>query len=704
MLYLLPVVLGAFLLFQVQPLIARQLLPYFGGGAAIWTACMLFFQVLLLAGYAYAHGLSKLRLRHQLQSHCFVLLLSAVALPIGLPAGFTPSASTPLLQLVSALAMSVGIPYLLLATTGPLLQQWFAQQHPRQTPYFLYSWSNAASLLALLSFPFLIEPNLSNSWQNHSWSLLYLLYLLLLCGLMLTLWRQLPTIAMEQSALQQMQIKQQHTDANQDGAAAVGAGFWLVYSELGVVFLVAITNAMTQNVAPIPFLWVVPLAIYLLTYIVAFQSTRWYQRGYAVWLLGILALIAVMMHFIGTQFDLLSQLVMYLGLLTVGCFICHAELANAKPGNSQLTRFYLMLALGGCIGSALVVFVASWLFDQFLEFPLAFIALLLTLACQQWRLSVVNAASGCYRSLSNWWQSTARRESLLALFFALLSSGLLLELNRLFTATDVYRSRNFYGVLSVKDVSINGVTERRLIDGSTSHGTQYLAVAGEHNKTQPLSYYRPGTGVAHALATLSTQKGALKVGFIGLGAGTLSAYGKPGDQYRFYELNPAVLQVAQQYFSFLADSAATISLVEGDARVSLHQELQQGQRQHFDLLVIDAFAGDSIPQHLLTLEAMTLYRQHLASDGIIAVHISNTHLNLLPLMVGTADKMGWQLGYFFSPATKQHPHQTEWVWLTANSLWLQSPATEALLSRVDLAGRSPLQWHDHYSDLLSLLK
>ncbi len=696
MLYLLPVILGAFLLFQVQPLIARLLLPFFGGGASVWTACMLFFQVLLLAGYAYAHGLSKLALRQQLQLHTAILLLSLLALPIGLTEGFSPQAEAPLLQLVVALFLSVGVPYAVLSATGPLLQQWFARQFAARSPYFLYSWSNAASLLALLSFPFLIEPNLTSLWQTRSWSLGFFGYLLLMLLLIVRLWRAEPT-------LPKITVVATPADSGQVLVGAKSRWFWLLYSALGVVFLVATTNAMTQNVAPVPFLWVVPLAIYLLTFIVSFQSTRWYQRSYALWVLGLISLIAVMMHFIGTQFNLLSQLCIYLGLLTVGCLICHAELAKAKPASSQLTGFYLMLALGGCVGSAFVAFMATWVFDQFLEFPLAFVGLLLLLALQLLSTPYAGSAHSAFsqRLLQFFWQTPARRTGFLALAFAVLSTGLLTELNSLFSKSDVYRSRNFYGVLSVKDVTLDGVTERRLIDGSTSHGTQYQNAA---TKSQPLSYYRPDTGAAHALALKSAEKGPIKAGFIGLGAGTLAAYGNAGDQYRFYELNPAVVNVAQQHFSYLSDSKAQISLVEGDGRVSLQQELTQGQAQQFDVLVIDAFAGDSIPQHLLTLEAMTLYQQHLAPDGVIAVHISNTHLNLLPLMAGTAQALGWQLGYFMTPASEAHPHQTEWVWLAANQQPLSAPQTRALLSPVDLQGKTPLQWSDQYSDLLSLLK
>ena len=701
MLYLMPVVLGAFLLFQVQPLIARMLLPSFGGGASVWTACMLFFQVLLLAGYAYAHGLSRMSLRRQFMFHSVVLALSLWALPIGLAEDFMPEPQSPLRQLVVALLLSVGMPYAVLAATGPLLQQWFARQFEARSPYFLYAWSNAASLIALLSFPFLIEPHLDRAWQTMSWSVAFFCYVLLMLLLMFRLWRLAPTLAVTPEAGKAKVALVQNVDAEPEIRHA--PWFWLLYSALGVVFLVATTNAMTQNVAPVPFLWVVPLAIYLLTFIICFQSTRWYQRSYAIWVLGLISLIAVMMHFIGTQFNLVSQLSIYLALLTVGCLICHAELAKAKPQSSQLTGFYLMLAFGGCVGSAFVAFGATWLFDQFLEFPLAFVVLLLVLALQRLQVPIVKSPTSSL-SLRLWqffWQTPSRRSGFLALAFAALSVGLLHELTGLFSTADVYRSRNFYGVLAVKDVTVDGFTERRLIDGSTSHGTQYLDEAA---KTKPLSYYRPGTGAAQALTFKSADKGRINAGFIGLGAGTLAAYGQAGDHYRFYELNPAVIKVAGQYFSYLADSKAQISLVEGDGRVSLHQELAQGQRQQFDVLVIDAFAGDSIPQHLLTLEAMALYQQHLAPDGIIAVHISNTHLDLLPLMMGTAQALNWQLGYFKTLPNQPHEHQTEWVWLSAQQQAWPTEFAGTAFSPIDIKGKSPIKWTDQYSDLLSLLK
>lgn len=693
MLYLLPVILGAFLLFQVQPLIARMLLPAFGGGASVWTACMLFFQVLLLAGYAYAHGLSRVPLNRQLQLHCGVLLLSVLALPIGLAEDFVAEPQAPLLQLVVALFLSVGIPYTVLSATGPLLQQWFAKQFSDRSPYYLYAWSNTASLAALLSFPFLIEPHLDRYWQTRSWSVAFIGYLTLMLFLMFKLWRAEPTLQLQSEAAD-------NKGPSSLSAAGKAPWYWLLYSALGVVFLVATTNAMTQNVAPVPFLWVVPLAIYLLTFIVSFQSTQWYQRSYGIWVLGLISLIAVMMHFIGTQFNLVSQLCIYLGLLTVGCLICHAELAKAKPESQQLTGFYLMLALGGCVGSGFVAFGATLLFDQFMEFPLAFVALLLLMALQL--LSTpINTTSGAIatRVMQFFWQTTWRRSGFIAFTFAVLSGALLHELNQLYSQSDVYRSRNFYGVLSVKDVMVDGNMERRLIDGSTSHGTQYQAAA---LKNQPLSYYRPGTGAAQALALKSAEKGAVNAGFIGLGAGTLAAYGTSEDRYRFYELNPAVIDVAQQYFSYLSDSKAQIELVEGDGRVSLQQEMSQGQLQQFDVLVIDAFAGDSIPQHLLTIEAMALYQQHLAADGIIAVHISNTHLDLLPLMVGTAAAMGWHVDYFMTAATPAHAHQTEWVWLSRQPQTQQESADK--VNVIDLKGKKPLKWSDQYSDLFSLLK
>ncbi len=684
MLFLITIFLGAFLLFQVQPLIAKIILPTFGGGAAVWTACLLFFQTFLLFGYLYAHLLSQLdSMKKQFKLHALILVLSLVFLPIGVLEEVTRvDNEQPLASILLLLTLSIGIPYLLLAATGPLVQRWFSLYSQEKLPYQLYSLSNIASLIALLSFPFLIEPLLTSGQQTQLWSLGYIGYVVV--GLLLI--KYLYSQTLDKQLIDEKNNHQKPINSRHH------SWLWLGLSTTGVVLLVATTNAMTQNIPPVPFLWVLPLCLYLLSFIISFHSPKWYVRWY--WLLLFIpsAIIAIFMFFIGSQFGIVTQVVLYSSILFSACMVCHGELARFKPEVSRLTWFYLVIAFGGVLGSALVAFVAKALFVQFLEFPLAIVMVFCLLAyavylSHQRVTKLVWASAG----------------------FAVFCSLALWQLNARYLQNDVFNVRNFYGVLSVKDIQTDNMNERRLIDGTTSHGTQSLNV---NERGTPLSYYRKYTGVALALEQMSLlkqQQGQqLKVGLIGLGAGTLAAYGKPGDDYRFYELNPAVINAAQQYFTYLADSAATITLVVGDGRLSLAKELAEQKAQGvnpkpFDVLVIDAFSGDSIPQHLLTVEAMALYWQHLAADGVIAVHISNSHLNLLPLMQGIAKSTEKSLRYFNTKAQSQQGHDTEWVWLTNNQALLNSGVAKVYQSEMPVI-KNELLWTDDFSHLMSLLK
>lgn len=709
MLFFITIFIGAFLLFQVQPFIAKIILPYFGGGAAVWTACMLFFQAFLLFGYLYAHLLSKCStFKKQAVVHGALLLFSLVFLPINVDNELTVlSTEQPLWSIIYLLTVTVGLPYLLLSATGPLVQHWFSLSVVGKQAYRLYSWSNLASLLALLSFPFLFEPLLSSTNQAMFWSVGYGIYCVVIMVLMIITAKQLALPVFNKRDLPEADLNKtanesfaQANPANaQDNLTQDGESYhkyqpllWLALSTLGVVLLVSTTNAMTQNIPPIPFLWILPLCLYLLSFIISFHSPKWYVRWYWLLLFIPTSLIAILMFFIGSQFDITSQVLIYSSILFSACMICHGELAKLKPNVERLTWYYLVMAFGGLLGSVLVAFVAQHVFIQFLEFPLAIIAVLALFA-----LSVYTS------------EKQVNKLVFTSGGLAIFCSVILAQLNSQYVKTDIHSARNFYGILSVKDVEIDGVKERRLIDGTTSHGTQYLSA--EHKNT-PLSYYRKDTGVAIALEQFSlinqAQGKSLTVGLVGLGAGTLAAYGKPNDEYRFYELNPAVLDAAQNYFTYLADSQANITLVVGDGRVSLANELKAAKSNQnalapFDVLVIDAFSGDSIPQHLLTVEAMDLYWQHLHENGVLAVHISNTHLNLLPLMQGLAQQTGKEIRYFKTKAATEYGHDTEWVWLTNHKELLEN--AEVVAKHTPIKSETKLVvWSDDFSHLLSLLK
>lgn len=673
MYYLITIFIGAFLLFHVQPLIAKLILPYFGGGAAVWTACLLFFQAFLLLGYCYAHFLTQMRrFKIQVTVHVILLLISLLSLPIGLSSlSDVNTLKQPLMQILVLLTLSIGLPYLLLSSTGPLVQRWLSISHSDKLPYKLYSLSNFTSLLALVSFPFAFEVYLSSAQQAYYWSIGYAVFAAVFIMLTVRYYRQ--HLGEKESVKAELVIK------TQAGTQLL----WLLLSAVGVVLLVSTTNAMTQNVPPVPFLWILPLCLYLLTFIISFHSPKWYVRWYWLVPFVFVALIAIFMYFIGSQFDIFSQIVIYSVILFSACMICHGELARLKPHVERLTWYYLLISLGGFLGSAFVAFVAQNIFQQFLEFPLAIVAVFLLLA---W--SIFNEHKKVIGQIN------------VCLLTAGVCSLALWYLNGQYVKTDVMSDRNFYGILSVKDVEINGKKERRLIDGTTSHGTQSL----EPNEANiPLSYYRKNTGVALAIEQLGKGR-SLKAGFIGLGAGTLAAYGREGDNYRFYELNPAVNDAANEYFSYLSDSKANIDTVLGDGRVSLARESSQGVQHDFALLVIDAFSGDSIPQHLLTIEAFELYFQQLSDDGILAIHISNTHLNLSPLMRGLAENSSKEIRYFKTKANNVNEHDTQWVWITNNQKVLNNSLVKAYVSRWADDADNKVVWTDDYSNLLSVLK
>lgn len=688
--YLLVVFVGAFLLFQVQPLIAKLILPYFGGGAAVWTACMLFFQAFLLAGYGYSHLLAKLRsTKLQVVLHIILLFISLLTLPIGLSGHVlsTVYSESPLFNILNQLLFSVGLPYFVLSSTGPLVQNWYASNHQGKAPYFLYSWSNVASLIALLSFPFVIEPQLSSSTQLMLWSVLYGIYVLAFIVVAIATYRG--------SLLKAIETTQPIAGANIEAGVAqvdkythdfslINALSWVAFSSLGVIFLVATTSAITQNVAPIPFLWILPLCLYLLSFIICFQSNRWYVRWYWLILFVLSSVIATFLYFIGSQFDLVTQVILYSFVLLTACMVCHGELAKTKPAPEYLTHFYFLIALGGFVGSLFVAFIATNVFQQFLEFPLAFIGLLLLLVAVYWR-EKLSAKYIVSISLS--------AVLCISLFTVLLSR---------YQQNDIFQQRNFYGILTVKDVDIAGKTERRLVDGTTSHGTQYI---DKSLQQIPLSYYRKGTGGAIALELMQQNKQTgINAGFVGLGAGALAAYGEKEDNFTFFELNPAVIDAAQRYFTFLSQSEAKIEVMHGDARLSIAQSSAQLIDNPFDVLVLDAFSGDSIPQHLLTVEAFSLYQRVVSEQGIIAVHISNSHLNLLPLMKGLAEKLQLELIYFHTAGNNAGSHDTDWVWLTGNSHLVHATQVKLQSTPVNLMPSQHVIWTDDHSHLMSLLK
>lgn len=703
MLYLFIIFLSAFLLFQVQPLIAKLILPLFGGGAAIWTACLLFFQAFLLLGYLYAHGLSQLKnLRVQVAIHSVTLLSSLLFMPIGIKQLTIIEQTAPLFEILQLLVFSIGAPYFLLSSTGPLVQKWLStvNQHNKDfKPYKLYSLSNIGSLLALLTYPFIVEPLMNLPAQLTIWSVGYFALVALFVVFCIQLYKRV-TLHVQHIQTDDVGLSNTvNTQVNTDNSVKQSIKFdwllWLALSAIGVVLLVSITSAMTQNIPPVPFLWILPLSLYLVTFIVSFHSAKWYVRWYWYVLFILSSFAGLLMFFIGSQFDILSQVLIYSGILLSSCMICHGELVKLKPSSDRLTLFYLNMSLGGFLGSAFVAFVAKNLFSQFLEFPIALVSVFVLLACCTYLLknSSINSKGSTV--------TTEKYSGAIVVscgVFAILLVMAFISLNQKFKENTLELSRNFYGILSVKDVDVNGVVERRLIDGTTSHGTQ----SQEQSLANiPMSYYRKDTGVALALQHLFLTK-SMNVGLIGLGAGTLASYGRRGDSYTFYELNPNVERMARQYFTYIDDSNAYVDVVLGDGRVTLQNDVDNGIENNFDVLVVDAFSGDSVPAHLLTTQAFDLYFKHLKDNGILAIHVSNSHLDLTALVKGLAHELGYSALYFKTKATKQEVTQTEWVIVTNNQAFIRNSKVKRL--QTQWPNENMLIWTDNYSNLLSVLK
>jgi len=608
----LTIFLSAFLLFQVQPMIGRYVLPWFGGGPAVWTDCMLFFQTMLLAGYGYAHWLGSRRSRVQSWVHLALLAASLAFLPIAPHAAIwkTTAAGDPSGRILLLLAATIGGPYLLLSSTTPLMQSWFHLARPQEAPWRLYALSNVGSFLALFSYPLVLEPYFRLSTQTWLWSGMYVAFVGL-CGW--TAWQMRNAPAAEPQA--------EPADAV---PSALDITMWLALSACGSVLLLGTTSQITQEIAVFPFLWIAPLSIYLLTFILTFESDRWYRRGLFAVLAGVLAPVTCAVITLSVAISVWKQFAVYSGALFVTCMVCHGELARSRPSPRHLTAFYLTIAAGGALGGVFAALIAPRVFSEFSEYPIGLAgACILGFLC--WMRS---------GALAQWTgRNFAVRVPLMALMFGGIISAYATAINK---QPGIEARRNFYGVLRVVDRRDKNGLLRELSHGRVQHGFQYLD-ADKHSWTT--SYYGPHSGVALGIDALPHPR---HVAVVGLGAGTLAAWGREGDTYRFYEINPNVEPIARKWFTFLGDSKARTDVVLGDARVQLERELAAGRSHDFDLIAVDAFSGDAIPMHLLTAECAEIYRQRLAPGGIIALHISNRSLDLEPVTRGLARYLGWQ--------------------------------------------------------------
>jgi hypothetical protein len=657
----------------------RYILPWFGGGPAVWSNCLLFFQVALLGGYAYAHWLaSRPNLRVQAFVHLALIVASLFLLPISPhAAAWKPAAiDNPSGRILLLLAATVGGPYLVLSATGPLLQHWLTVTAPGKSPWSLYALSNLGSLVALLSYPFAIEPFLRLPSQAWTWSVLYAAFVIL-CGW--TAWR-MPSSAVT------IPVTQGDGQAAQRPTAWTVL-FWLALSTCSSILLVATTNELSQDIAVNPFLWVAALSVYLLTFILAFRGERAYHRTFFAVAAGLLAPVACVVPSLTSTLSLRSQLTLYLAALFIGCMLCHGELAQSRPSTRYLTQFYLAIAAGGAIGGVFVALVAPHIFSGFSEYPLG-----LATACLLGFLGWLRGGA-----LKQW---TSRNFAVRIPLMALLLGGLTAIAAAFANSNQmtVTSARNFYGILRVTErVDSNGLL-RELRHGRTRHGMQYL---NGPQRTWPTSYYGPHSGVAMALNAL--DQSPRRVAIIGLGAGTMAAWGRPGDTFRFYEINPDVETIAQKWFTFLKDSKAQTQIVLGDARIQLERELSSGVQDRFDLMAVDAFSSDAIPVHLLTAECAEIYRRRLTPGGLLLLHISNRALDLEPVARGMAQSLGWKAVQFISGDDPQTGESSSrWVLMTANTDFLERTGMARQLS--GWGTRPPILWTDDFASLWHVLR
>lgn len=674
---------GAFLTFQLEPLIGRFILPWFGGSPSVWTTCMLFFQVLLLAGYSYAHlSLSRLKPMQQATLQILLLLAAAYSLPIAPDPGWKPEGSElPTLRVILLLLTSVGLPYFVLTSTSPLLQAWFVRIFPTLSPYPLYALSNLGSLFALLSYPILFEPYFGLGEQNRYWSAGFAVFVLL-CGLLAVGYRQLaPTAAIDAAPSELDGVRR-----CDDLPPWLRWFLWLALPAAASVLLLAVTNQLCQDIASIPFLWILPLSLYLFSFVLCFAHRNWYWRSLFIPALvaGTFGLVTALYQ--GSGLSLEWQIGIYCGGLFFCCMTCHGELFRLRPHPQQLTAFYLAIAAGGAIGGVFVGVIAPLAFSLYFEFHIGL------LACCALTLLALRLDSGARTGQKH------LRPIWIGAVLALLFLGVRLGYQAYQTVSDkTLISRNFYGVLRVEQRGQDeGELRRVLRHGAVDHGVQFLAA---EKRQLPAAYYNPESGVGLAFRYFPRSSNR-RIGVVGMGIGTLLAYGKPGDNFQLYEINPAVVQVARDYFTFLADSRAAYTVAEGDARLTLERQAPA----NFDLLVLDAFSGDAIPIHLLTSEALALYIHHLAADGALLINISNHYLDLKPLVKGLADYYGYPFRIIHSDAAPGNLHYaSDWALLTHNQALLQTDAIDAAALKTPVPGTS-LLWTDAFSNLYRLLK
>ncbi len=679
--YTVTIFAGAFLLFQVQPLITKFILPWFGGGPTVWTTSMLFFQVLLLGGYSYAHlSISRFGPRVQALLHVGLLLVALFQLPIMPASDWKPiSPTTPTWDILLLLGATVGLPYFVLSSTTPLLQAWFSQDHPGVLPYRFYALSNLGSLLALLSYPFVFEPIFSRSELSMFWAIGFGVFAVASIICVWATWRRGSTGPTLRGNI----------DTPEEALPPPSAGtraLWLALPACAAVLLLAVTNQITMDLVVVPFLWVLPLCLYLLTFILSFESERWYSRPVFVSALLPALVTALITLWMGADAGVILQVVVFSVVMFVCCMICHGELSRLKPHPRYLTGYYLMIALGGALGGVFVTLIAPLIFFDYLEL----------------HVGLLGAGVLCFIALYgdnySWFHRGRMSWAAIPLIIAyVVVAALFVAQARVPNESALVRTRNFYGVLTVKKLFAGTIDEQlHLLHGRILHGTQFTIPS---RRRQATGYYAENSGAGLTFQHFP-RKHQRRIGLVGLGAGALALYTRKGDTMRIYEINPEVRRLAESYFSYLKDSPAEILIVMGDGRLAMERD----PPQEFDILLLDAFTGDAIPVHLLTVEAFQTYLRHLKPDGVIALLSDTDHLVFEPVIRRLAAHLGMESARIDSPGETDEDWGTSWMLLARNGKFLRLPPL-AGAATVDHASYDHIRlWTDDYTSLLPILQ
>jgi len=660
---------SAFLLFQVQPLIGKFILPWFGGSAAVWSAALLFFQLLLLAGYLYAHCLIQfLKPKQQFWTHATLLLVSLATLPIVPSSSWKPSGGEdPTLRILLLLAATIGLPYGLLSATSPLLQAWYLRTHESALPYRFFALSNFGSLLALLSYPFVIEPRLALSKQAMIWSFGYALFAVI-C--VVVAWKS--------------RVGETKVEASSGAPPGLSQRvLWIGLAACASILLLAVSSHLTQNIAPIPLLWIAPLSLYLLSFILCFESDRVYSRPIFLPLLIVsLYLLTRGEAWVEDNADITKLIPVLCAAFFVCCMVCHGELARRRPDPRYLTQFYLMVALGGALGGLFVALVAPRVFHSYVELPVGMTLCATLMTCALWqkmRFKIVRAiAAAATIAFAGYLIFNQARES------------------RAYTLS----VRNFYGVLRVRDDPAwkNIPAQRLLIHGTINHGTELKGPGADRIAT---SYFGSGSGISRALHVLGAR-GPIRIGVVGLGAGVTATLARKGDTLHYYEINPLVADVAQSEFGFWNACPAEKRLFLGDGRLVL----ERLPPERLDVLAIDAFSSDAVPMHLLTAEAWRAYLRHLNPGGIVAVNVTNRFLDLTPVVADAAIANGFE-GIVVDDAGLEEVYYmvSDWILLSRepqifeNADFIDDIEISKLERKPGFRG-----WTDDYSNIVQILQ